>query len=1273
MCIHVYRLSGDRIDDGLAPIYSIFSKNHCGHGDQTVCHLLVECPQLSYPGPTDDIKDVSAADAIKWSNEEIWTALNIEVLRADEGEARLVWSSAGLKGRGKRKIPEKTRRPAASSGTIPTSGNPGDPRPGLNPVRHGGRRARLSLHGAEESPGSRTSSRASGMFVAMTTEDTGNGQVPEYLWNRTARNYVYSLLNLVYIGMRTLSENFHISGFVYMHKSSTVSLEWHVNEVTMLTTMLNVRIVRRELPLGTRDPCYRVMHAVGGDQPRPARQTHSLLRRPWQGDDGQPAWPTSQPLLPCRRSRRRGRMSKNILAILFSRRNAAFGEDSGPEPTTPKAVRCFQDVVDTRNSASVYASCAEPRKQHIQPKAVRCLQDVVDTRNSASVYASCAEPRKQHIQPKAVRCLQDVVDTRNSASVYSEMGKMLFPSAVFKMRVRYVQNYLSLSDMDILNCRRNDNYLVTVAKKASCRLGIVRARNGDFPYFVCTYLTPFFVITDCVFVYLLYVQHDDEDTSPSLARRGDGALDTRGNVALIPPALSLLKIRGDCAQAMQLDKHERLHGESQAILRETNRGIGLGNNNLYAHQRNVTRGASNLPDGQSERHRSVTGFRAELLISGRVPSDRRRVAREMASGREICDCEYQAVKEHNLRVVKAIGTYFLSGSRSFVYRHRTPPDITTYSQSAALAGEVSTSPSWIYIRISRGLCSCASKVKKRGSDIRATLTRTPSTSSTKLTTGTNITDLNYVDAGDSVQEIPAIKQAPLDLQIRTQKPLTSGKSYQWSSATSGSVVFIDTVYSGPRVRVVLGESLAHVYEMQDWRRWRLHLPYVMPSPIITATSGSAVTCEVASGRRSWPVCKSYSQLPVTKLDLTSESTCEIANLDDIGTLKAINILVPIFMGASVKQNCETIRINILQIREIVYQNKQKARDISVFTNPDPTLVIQRDNMKLVSHCADADQWPSIARNSATRPLSNSRPAAELSYAPGGRAVTRPGTKVPITSMVGCNRKCSPTHLGQIIEPVAGCSVSAGHRARVHSCLTVVDILIELHAAIGEGVEILTGVGFSSAQLNMNSLYVVRVLAQRGLLLPSCSQFRTRSSALVLVRSHVACTFSRARGSIHARAHREGKRRYVLCSCIDDDRILQPQRTYVGRRYHLAFELRTKVDDVRKVQNKPRPSQTHLACFTDCASNQICAVAESRRTVIRDVKNLTCVKNVPPRAEIYKGKPPRVRTHALLTVGGFNFRGYLFKNVLVQCPSALSDTRGAADLLDRASQLRASLQ
>ncbi|KAJ8870017.1 hypothetical protein PR048_029028 [Dryococelus australis] len=47
------------------------------------------------------------------------TACQFPVLRADEDEARWIWISAGMEGRGKREIPEKTRRPAASTGMIP--------------------------------------------------------------------------------------------------------------------------------------------------------------------------------------------------------------------------------------------------------------------------------------------------------------------------------------------------------------------------------------------------------------------------------------------------------------------------------------------------------------------------------------------------------------------------------------------------------------------------------------------------------------------------------------------------------------------------------------------------------------------------------------------------------------------------------------------------------------------------------------------------------------------------------------------------------------------------------------------------------------------------------------------------------------------------------------------------------------------------------------------------------------------------------------------------
>ncbi|KAJ8871386.1 hypothetical protein PR048_027703 [Dryococelus australis] len=62
------------------------------------------------------------------SNREIWVAPNTKVLRTNEGEA-----IAGMRGRGKREISEKTRRPAEKSDTIPTCENPGATPPGIKP------------------------------------------------------------------------------------------------------------------------------------------------------------------------------------------------------------------------------------------------------------------------------------------------------------------------------------------------------------------------------------------------------------------------------------------------------------------------------------------------------------------------------------------------------------------------------------------------------------------------------------------------------------------------------------------------------------------------------------------------------------------------------------------------------------------------------------------------------------------------------------------------------------------------------------------------------------------------------------------------------------------------------------------------------------------------------------------------------------------------------------------------------------------------------------
>ncbi|KAJ8869261.1 hypothetical protein PR048_030833 [Dryococelus australis] len=62
--------------------------------------------------------------------EEIWAVVNSEVLRVNEGD----WSTERCRndGAGKREVPEKTRRPTASSFTIPTCENPVT-RPGIEP------------------------------------------------------------------------------------------------------------------------------------------------------------------------------------------------------------------------------------------------------------------------------------------------------------------------------------------------------------------------------------------------------------------------------------------------------------------------------------------------------------------------------------------------------------------------------------------------------------------------------------------------------------------------------------------------------------------------------------------------------------------------------------------------------------------------------------------------------------------------------------------------------------------------------------------------------------------------------------------------------------------------------------------------------------------------------------------------------------------------------------------------------------------------------------
>ncbi|KAJ8878794.1 hypothetical protein PR048_019380 [Dryococelus australis] len=53
-------------------------------------------------------------------------------IRVGSGRCHSLWSGAGMRGRGKREIPEKTRRPATSSGTIPSCEYP-VARPGIEP------------------------------------------------------------------------------------------------------------------------------------------------------------------------------------------------------------------------------------------------------------------------------------------------------------------------------------------------------------------------------------------------------------------------------------------------------------------------------------------------------------------------------------------------------------------------------------------------------------------------------------------------------------------------------------------------------------------------------------------------------------------------------------------------------------------------------------------------------------------------------------------------------------------------------------------------------------------------------------------------------------------------------------------------------------------------------------------------------------------------------------------------------------------------------------
>ncbi|KAJ8871518.1 hypothetical protein PR048_027840 [Dryococelus australis] len=103
---------------------------------------------------------VNAASCIidSWPQAQIWAALNIEVLRAEKGEA-----SDGMQGRGKREIPEGTRWTALSSGTIPTC-----EKIGSDPARN---RARFALVGDGSHGGRAVSLLASHQGVSGSIPD----------------------------------------------------------------------------------------------------------------------------------------------------------------------------------------------------------------------------------------------------------------------------------------------------------------------------------------------------------------------------------------------------------------------------------------------------------------------------------------------------------------------------------------------------------------------------------------------------------------------------------------------------------------------------------------------------------------------------------------------------------------------------------------------------------------------------------------------------------------------------------------------------------------------------------------------------------------------------------------------------------------------------------------------------------------------------------------------------------------------------------------------
>ncbi|KAJ8871411.1 hypothetical protein PR048_027728, partial [Dryococelus australis] len=104
----------DYLDDGYYAAV-IRTKLPISRGAGGLCDIGVGCGSFWVRIPVHRY-DGNTSRLARRSDE----TLDIEVLRAVEDEARWLWSSTGMKGWGKRDIPEKTRRPAASSATIPT-------------------------------------------------------------------------------------------------------------------------------------------------------------------------------------------------------------------------------------------------------------------------------------------------------------------------------------------------------------------------------------------------------------------------------------------------------------------------------------------------------------------------------------------------------------------------------------------------------------------------------------------------------------------------------------------------------------------------------------------------------------------------------------------------------------------------------------------------------------------------------------------------------------------------------------------------------------------------------------------------------------------------------------------------------------------------------------------------------------------------------------------------------------------------------------------------